>query len=108
VNDKKEKLWRAKDPYKWGGFKDNLELQKLKDELLNGSKELAFNYMLPKESRELDIKREELSFFTNQCWDETRRVAYDNGRLLRDHFREMSQIQCSYINKNHVMWADFL
>lgn len=75
--------------YKWGGFKDNLEVQKLKDELLK-DKERAFNYMLPKESKELDNKREHLSYYTNQCWEETRRVAYDNGRLLRDHFREMS------------------
>lgn len=43
VMDKKEKLWRSKDPYKWGGFKDNLEVQKLKDQLLKPeNKEPAF------------------------------------------------------------------
>lgn len=32
--DKKEKLFKSKDVYKWGGFQDNIELLKLKDELL--------------------------------------------------------------------------
>ena len=32
----------------------------------------------------------------------------DNGRILRRHFRDMSQNMCNYINTNHVMWADFL
>jgi hypothetical protein len=87
--DRKEKLYKSKDVYKWGGFKDNIELLKLKDELLK-DKEAAFTFMLPKESTDVDKKREELCFFTNQCWDEIRRVANDNGKLIRDHFKEMS------------------
>ena len=105
--DRKEKLWKQRDVYKWGGFEDNIELLKLKDELLK-DKDRAFQFMLPKETREVELKREELCFYTNQCWDEIRRVGNDNGKLIRDHFRDMSQIQCSYINQNHVMWADFL
>ena len=30
---------------------------------------------------------------------ETRRVGRDNGKLLIDHFIQMSQTQCSYINQ---------
>ena len=96
--DKKEKLFKAKDVYKWGGFEDNIELLKLKDDLLK-DKDRAFQYMLPKETKEVEMKREELCFYTNQCWDEIRRVGNDNGKLIRDHFRDMSQIQCSYINQ---------
>lgn len=62
--EKKEKLYKSKDVYKWGGFKDNIELLKLKDDLLK-DKERAFRYMLPKESADVDAKREELCFFTN-------------------------------------------
>jgi len=36
--------------------------------------------------------REELSFFSNQCLDEVRRVSQDNGRLLTDHFLQLSQV----------------
>ena len=54
--------------------------------------------MLPRETKEVDLKREELCFYTNQCFDEIRRVANDNGKTMRDHLTEMSQIQCSYIN----------
>jgi hypothetical protein len=95
--DKKEKLFKSKDVYKWGGFKDNIELLKLKDDLLK-DKDRAFLYMLPRETLEVDRKREELCFFTNQSWDEIRRVANDNGKLIREQFKEMSQIECSYLN----------
>lgn len=47
--DRKERLFKSKDVYKWGGFKDNIELLKLKDDLLK-DKERAFLYMLPRES----------------------------------------------------------
>lgn len=47
--EKKEKLFKNKDVYKWGGFKDNIELLKLKDDLLK-DKDRAFLYMLPKET----------------------------------------------------------
>jgi hypothetical protein len=89
--DKKEKLFKSKDLSKWGAFPpENAHLQeKLKDELLR-NKEKAFNYMMPKETNDLDEKREELSFFTNQCWEEIRRTGTDNGKLLRDHFKEMA------------------
>ena len=89
--EKKEKLFKTKDIYKWGGFKDPIELEKLKEELLN-NRDKSFGFMLPKETKEVESKREELSFFTNQCWDEIRRVGNDNGRLIRDNFREMSQV----------------
>jgi hypothetical protein len=45
---------------------------------------MAFTFMLPKESKDVEMKREELSFFTNQCWEEMRRVGNNNGRLLRE------------------------
>lgn len=47
--EKKEKLFKSKDVYKWGGFKDNIELLKLKDELLK-DKDRALDFILPKES----------------------------------------------------------
>ena len=56
----------------------------------------------------MEQHREHLSFYTNQCLDEVRRVGNDNGELLTEHFITMSQIQCAYINQHHVMWADFL
>ena len=54
--------------------------------------------MLPKETAELDIKKEELAFFSNACWDEVRRVAADDVKILRTHFRDLSSIICSFIN----------
>lgn len=87
--EKKEKLFKSRDLYKWGGFKDNLELQKLQDMLLN-NKEKAFGYMMPKETAEVEHKREEYFFYSNQCWDEVRRVSFDNAENLKEHFKEFS------------------
>jgi ubiquinone/menaquinone biosynthesis C-methylase UbiE len=56
----------------------------------------------------MESQREEYNFYTNQCLAEIRRVGKDNGKLLIDHFIQMSQTECSYINQAHVMWADFL
>ena len=49
-----------------------------------------------------------MAFYTNQCLEETRRIGRDDGKLLIDHFIQMSQTQCSYINQTHVLFADFL
>ena len=64
--------------------------------------------MLQKDTKELDLHREQLAFYTNQCLEETRRIGRDDGKLLINHFIDMSQAQCKYINHSHVMWADFL
>lgn len=56
----------------------------------------------------MEYQREELSFYTNQCLDEVRRTGRDNGRLLSEHYIEMAQVECAYVNQHHIMWADFL
>lgn len=110
--DKKEKLYKQGDLSKWGGapgqtcFKDELEMAELRNKLMV-DKNLAFSYMLPRETYEWENRREELCFLTNQCLTEVQRLAQDNGKQLRQHFRDMSQLMCNHINQNHVMWADF-
>ena len=68
------------------------------------SKQAAFTYMLQNESKELEVSKEELAFYSNQCLEETRRVGKENGKLLTDHFIQMSQLQCSYINQVSVIF----
>jgi hypothetical protein len=80
---------------------------RLKDELLK-DKESAFEFMLPKETQEVEVKKHELMFYTNQCWDEIRRVSNDNGSLLFEHFRDMAQLHCSQIGSNAQTWEEFL
>lgn len=95
--DKKERLFRAKDMSKWA-YNGKLEEVEKRAEELFANKEKAFKFMCSNETQELEMHREELSFYTNQCLDEVRRVGNDNGDLLTDHFITMSQIQCAYIN----------
>jgi|JI102314A2RNA_FD_contig_41_92219_length_832_multi_2_in_0_out_0_2 hypothetical protein len=63
--------------------------------------------MYYKESMEVDKRREEMSFFTNQCWDELRRVSEDNGEILREHYVEMAQLMGQFTSKSQVSWAEF-
>jgi hypothetical protein len=91
--EKKEKLHKVGDLSKWGGahscFKDELEMSELRTKLMQ-NKALAFTYMLPRETFEWETRREELCFLTNQCLGEVQRVATENGKVLRQHFRDMS------------------
>ena len=64
LNDKKERLLRNKDFSKWGYLGPLSDIQKHSDKLLE-NKEAAFTYMLQKETQELEINREELSFYSN-------------------------------------------
>ena len=107
LRDRKEKLMKQKDLTRWG-FQGPMDELNGKYEQLLSNKPAAFTFMLQKETADLEAHREELAFFTNQCLEETRRVGRENGKLLIDHFIQMSQTQCSYINQTHVMWADFL
>lgn len=100
--EKKEKLFKAGDPNKWGSgpfscFTHERQINELKDRLQQ-DKAFAFTYMLPKETQEYEQKKEELFFLTNQCLTEVQRVATDNGKSMRGHFKDMSHLMCSYIN----------
>lgn len=72
---------------KWGyeGPGGPAEIQK-NLEKLQLNKEAAFTYMLQKDSRDVELEREELAFYSNACLEEIRRVGQDNGRLLIDKF----------------------
>lgn len=68
--EKKEKLFKVGDLSKWGGapgqscFRDELEMTDLRNTLMS-NKNLAFTYMLPKETYEWEMRREELCYLTN-------------------------------------------
>ena len=98
--EKKEKLLKNKDLSKWGYLGENgqREIEQKLDKLVQ-HKEAAFTYMIQNESKEIELQREQLAFYTNQCFEETRRIGRDDGKLLIDHFIQMSQTQCSDINQ---------
>jgi hypothetical protein len=104
--DKKEKLWKGKDIYMWE-CEDMLKLEANRV-LATSEKDMAFGYMLTRESEALAKMKEELCFIQNQCWDEVRRVNSDNSVILREKLFDMGQQMCEYINGDHIQWADFL
>lgn len=71
-----------------------MDLEKLtyhKKELL-ANKDVAFKFILTEETQHLGEMREELSFYTNQCWFEVKRVAAENIKLFKDAFLTQSQL----------------
>jgi len=77
--NRKEKLFITRDFTQWMYTEGTIyDLMKHSDELF-ANKEKAFKCMLCKETKEINEMREELSFYTNQCLDEVRRVAKDNA-----------------------------
>ena len=96
---KKEKLFLQSQDFKqWNCDHATVEqLEPFRMELL-GDKEKAFKFMLSEETKQLEEMRQELSFYTNQCWQETRRVSADNAEIFREHFITQAQLQVTYIN----------
>lgn len=78
-----------------------------KEELFS-DKEKAMKFMLTEETSQVNEMREELSFYTNQCLEEAKRIAKDNAVIFSDHFTTQAQLQCTYINQFHSVWADFM
>jgi hypothetical protein len=67
LNEKKEKLFKNKDPSnfkKWGYLGDVNDIVKVHEKLLT-NKDAAFTFMLQKDSKDLELHREELSFYSN-------------------------------------------
>ena len=62
-NEKKERLFRQKDIYRWG-FDNVVQLEKMKGSLFE-DKDKAFRFMLPGKTEELERAREQLSFYSN-------------------------------------------
>ncbi|TNV73396.1 hypothetical protein FGO68_gene7261 [Halteria grandinella] len=108
LQDKKEKLLKLRDPTKWGASREDLaEMIRMREDLFK-DRELAFDYMLPKETQDIEQKRYELNFFSNQCWDEIRRVSKDNGMLLTEHFKDYAMLHCTQISSNASSWEELL
>lgn len=80
---------------------------RLRDELLK-DQNAAFHYMLPKETEEVEQKKRDLSFISNQCWDEIRRVSKDNGVLLQEHLKDLGLLHCTQLSSNAAQWEDFV
>jgi len=68
----------------------------------------AYRYMLSSDTQKLQEMGEELSFYTNQCLDEVRRVGKDNGVAMIDHFMDQGKIQCEYLQDQFDKWAEFV
>lgn len=95
----------TKDIHSWGyteGSVDDLISKDLFD------KDQAFNYMLTDETNKIKEMGEELQFYSNQCLDEVKRVAKDNGDALVDFFMENAQMQCDYTEQEFNKWSEFV
>lgn len=70
--------------------------------------EAAFTYMLPNASKQVNYLGEESSFFTSQCYKETRRVTMINYTMAREHFIDMGEQVHKHIYDINLAWGQFL
>lgn len=70
--------------------------------------ETAFTYMLPTASKQVNYLGEESSFFTTQCYKETRRVTMINYTMAREHFIDMGEQVHKHIYDINLAWGQFL
>ena len=70
--------------------------------------EAAFAYMLPNATKQVNYLGEESSFFTSQCYKETRRVTIINYTMAREHFIDMGEQVHKHIYDINLAWGQFL
>lgn len=104
LNKRKEKLFRRKDVTEWGCSADQLRTAM---DSLNDA-ERAFGFMLPNASKQVNYLGEESSFFTAQCYKETRRVTMINYTMAREHFVDMGEQVHKHIYDLNLAWGQFL
>ena len=100
----KEKLFKAKDVSKWE-IKET-KLRQAQDIIDN--KEAAFAMMLPKETKKVEYLAEESSYFTNQCWKESRRVVMLDYAQAREHFVDLGEQMHRHIYEINMAWGQML
>ena len=104
LNKRKERLFRRKDVTEWGCAPDQMRAAM---DTLNNS-EAAFGYMLPNATKQVNYLGEESSFFTTQCYKETRRVSMINYTMAREHFLDMGEQVHKHIYDLNLSWGQFL
>jgi hypothetical protein len=101
---KKDKLFKARDVSKW-----EIKEEKLREaEDIIDDKELAFVMMMPSETKKVEYLAEESSYFTNQCWKESRRVIMSDYAQAREHFVDMGEQMHRHIYEINLSWGQML
>lgn len=101
---KKEKLFKGKDVSKWEIKEEKLrQAQDIIDD-----KDEAFKMMMPSETKKVEYLAEESSYFTNQCWKESRRVIMSDYAQAREHFVDMGEQMHRHIYEINLSWGQML
>ena len=64
----------------------------------------SFKLMLPETTREVDQLRDEVEYFTNQCYKEARRVTLMDYDMARQEFVAMGEMSLRFINELNLRW----
>lgn len=80
-------LWKSKDVASWEVPPDKLgEALAVKNDATK-----SFEFMLPKQSRQVQYLKEESNYFTAQAYKEVRRTAMMDYCMAREHFVDMGE-----------------
>ncbi len=68
----------------------------------------AYQEMLPKETQECQYLKEELDYFTNQSYEEIRRITMMNYHHMRDQLVNFGEQQSRFIYEMNFTQTSFL
>jgi hypothetical protein len=60
--------------------------------------------MLPKETKEVDTRKEEWEFFTGQCYKEIKRVTMMNYEMGRETLTNLAEMMHKLIYRMNIGW----
>ncbi|CDW76278.1 px domain containing protein [Stylonychia lemnae] len=100
----KAKLFKKQDVLAWRVDREfQIDAEKVKTDPAQ-----AYQYILPDTTKEIDQLREEAEYFTNQCYNEFRRVMMMDYDLARDNFVDMGEMMLRMIYQMNIGWQEFL
>ena len=101
---RKEKLFRRKEVSEWSCPPEKLSeaIESLHDA------ELAFNYMLPNATQQVNYLEEESNYFSTQTWKESRRTVMMDYALAREVFVDVGEQIQRHIFELNNGWGQFL
>lgn len=97
-------LWKSKDVASWEVPPDKLgEALAVKNDATK-----SFEFMLPKQSRQVQYLKEESNYFTAQAYKEVRRTTMMDYCMAREHFVDMGEQMVRHIYDINQGWGSML
>eukprot|EP00347_Sterkiella_histriomuscorum_P002889 403366404 len=100
----KAKLFKKQDILAWRVDREHqIEAERVKNDPVQ-----AYQFILPDTTKEVEQLKDEVEYFTNQCYKEVKRVLMMDYDLARENFVDMGEMMMRMIYQMNIGWQEFL